>query len=59
LIYVEDDGSATRYTSHISSTVLSTVYLVIHYCCDTTRKVCAPNAVRRSGAPHMYWPHKK
>jgi hypothetical protein len=29
------------------------LYFVIHYCCDNTRKVRAPNAVRRSGAPHM------
>jgi hypothetical protein len=27
---------------------------VIHYCCNSTRKVRAPNAVRRSGAPQMY-----
>jgi hypothetical protein len=32
---------------------------VIHYCCDNTRKMRAPNAVMRSGAPHMYWPHEK
>jgi hypothetical protein len=35
------------------------LYFVIHYCCENTGKVCAPNAVRRLGAPHMYWPHEK
>jgi hypothetical protein len=35
------------------------LYFVIHYCCDNTRKVRAPNAVRRSGAPQVYWPHLK
>jgi hypothetical protein len=25
----------------------------------TTRKVHASNAVRRSGAPNMYWPHAR
>jgi hypothetical protein len=29
-------------------------YFVIHYCCDNTREVRAPNAVRRSEAPLMY-----
>jgi hypothetical protein len=35
------------------------LYFLIHYCCDNTRKVRAPNAGKRSGAPHMYWPHLK
>jgi hypothetical protein len=35
------------------------LYFLIHYCCDTTRKVRAPEAVRRSGAPDMYWSHVK
>jgi hypothetical protein len=35
------------------------MYFVIHYCWDNTRKVRAPNAGRRSGAPHMHWPHEK
>jgi hypothetical protein len=30
------------------------LYFLIHYCCDNTRKVRAPNAVWHSGAPHMY-----
>jgi hypothetical protein len=47
----------TRYTTRQSSTVLTTV-LCDPFCCDYTMKVRAPNAVRRSGAPHMYWPHK-
>jgi hypothetical protein len=29
------------------------LYFLIHYYCDNTRKVRAPNAVRRSGAPHV------
>jgi hypothetical protein len=33
------------------------LYFLIHYC--YTMKVHASNAVRRSGAPHMYWPHLK
>jgi hypothetical protein len=53
-------GSAKWYTTHVSSTVLTTVqHFRIQCCCDNTRKVRAPNAVRRSGAPYMYWPHKK
>jgi hypothetical protein len=32
------------------------LYFLIHYCCDNTRKVHAPNAGRRSGAPHMWNP---
>jgi hypothetical protein len=35
------------------------LYFLIRYCCDNTRKVRATNAFRRSGVPHMYWPHEK
>jgi hypothetical protein len=46
-------GSATWYTTHASSTVLTTVVSDLgYYCSDNTRKVCAPVAVRRSEAPH-------
>jgi hypothetical protein len=50
-------GSATSYSTHVSSTVLTTV--LIHYCCDNNRKVRAPTDDRRSWAPQMYWPHEK
>jgi hypothetical protein len=29
------------------------LYFLIHFCHDNTRKVRAPNAERRTGAPHM------
>jgi hypothetical protein len=32
---------------------------MIHYCCDNTRNMRAPNTERRSEAPHMYWPQEK
>jgi hypothetical protein len=35
------------------------LYFLIHYCCDYTRNDRALNACRRSGAPHVYWPHEK
>jgi hypothetical protein len=53
-------GSATWYTVQLALVQrFYQLYFLIYYCCDNTRKVRAPNAVRRSGAPHMYWPHKK
>jgi hypothetical protein len=41
--YLQEAGSATWYTIHLSSTVFNN-FFVIHYCCDNTRKVHAPNA---------------
>jgi hypothetical protein len=34
-------------------------YFLIQYCCDNTKKVRTPNAVRRSGTPHVDLPHEK
>jgi hypothetical protein len=51
------NGSATWYSTHVSSTALTTV-LSDPLLLDSTSKVRAPHADRRSGAPHMYWPHE-
>jgi hypothetical protein len=49
-----EQGSATWHSIHVCSTYMYSTIVSYPYCCDTTRNLRAPNAVRRSGAPHMF-----
>jgi hypothetical protein len=47
--------NSPKFNGFINCTLCS----IIVVRCDNTRKVRAPNAIRHSGVPQVYWPHLK